>query len=132
MKIKNRLFPESGISLSNDFNHQLNTKDNMQKTIYLFAFLIAIFCLNVQSSYAHKTRDNFFPVVRTYTTPIFLTDDLAFSLMTDAGPRSYRVNGTLGFMLDQNNFFKISAEELWERLRFDFSCGKTHRWLHQF
>jgi len=85
-----------------------------------------------------KTRDNYFPVFSLVTTPVFVSQDAAFSLRLEAGAKSNRVNGTIGFFADDNNRFKISAEILSQKLHFKFSHrdreyneGARH-WLHQF
>lgn len=105
----------------------------MRKSICFFALMMAIVCFNLTATKAmagDKTRDNFFPVARLVTTPVLLSNDTAFSLLVEGGPRSYRFNGTLGFICDCNRF-KISAEHLTQRLHYNFDSGKTHRWMHQ-
>jgi len=82
--------------------------------------------------HGRKTRDNFFPVGRLVLDPVFLCENAGFSLLMEGGPRSYRFNGTLGFICECRNRFKISAEHLTQRLHYDFETGKTHRWMHQF
>ena len=85
-----------------------------------------------------KTRDNSFPVLSLVTTPVFIAEDAAFSLCLEAGAKSNRVNGTLGYFADENNRFKISAEYLSQKLRFKFDDRDRdyheglRRWLHQF
>jgi Putative Ig domain len=100
----------------------------MQRSLFLIAFLAALFCSNLQSSYlvSHES-DNFFPVARVVLTPVFLSQDAAASLLIEGGPRSYRINGTLGGFACNQHRFKVGGEFLSERLRFHFSERNRHR-----
>lgn len=104
----------------------------MRKPICFFAFLMAILCFNLTATkaIAGDKTNNCFPVARLVATPVFICDNAAFSLLVEGGPRSYRFNGTLGFINDCNRF-KLSAEHLSQRLGYRFDSGKTHRWMHQ-
>jgi hypothetical protein len=107
----------------------------MRKSICFFAFIMAILCFNLNTTKVvagdSKTKDNCFPVGRLVSTMTLLDNDTAFSFLVEGGPRSYRFNGTLGFICENQSRFKISAEHLSQRLRYDFESGKTHRWMHQ-
>src|ERR1700722_6001169 len=115
----------------------------MQRSLFLIAFLAALFCSNLQSSclIAHES-DNFYPVARVVLTPVFLSQDAAVSLLIEGGPRSYRFNGTLGVFACNQHRFKVGGEFLSERLRFKLHEGDghegegqkyhVHRWLNQW
>jgi hypothetical protein len=78
-----------------------------------------------------KSKGNFLPFVRLIGTPVFICEDSAVSLMAELGPRNYRVNATLGYISDDTNRFKVTIEHLSQRLKYNFSTGNVHRWMHQ-
>lgn len=78
-----------------------------------------------------KTTDNFFGYARLFTTPVFVCDNNAISLMAEVGPKNYRLNGTWGFICDQHHF-KIGAEYLWQKFHYKWITGKTERWDRQW
>jgi hypothetical protein len=97
-----------------------------------YAGLILSSCIISAKTYADgKTKDNDFFVGSLITTPIFLSDNTAFSLLVEGGSKSTRVNGTLGFIEDCNRF-KVSAEYLSQKLHYKFERGKIRHWMHQF
>lgn len=97
------------------------------------AGLFLLSCIVSNNTYANgKTKDNYFTVGSLSITPVFINNDTAFSLLVEAGSKSNRVNGTLGFISDQNNRFKVSAEYLSQDLHYEFKTGKVRKWMHQF
>jgi hypothetical protein len=97
-----------------------------------YAGLLLLSCIVSNNTYADKTKDNYFTVGSLSITPVFITNDAAFSLLVEAGSKSDRVNGTIGFIGDQCNRFKLSAEYLSQDLHYKFITGKVRRWMHQF
>ncbi len=96
-----------------------------------YAGLILSSCIFSNKIQAHeKTKDNYFFVAALNTTPIFLSNDTAFSLLLEAGSKSNRVSGTLGFIEDGHRF-KASAEYFSQKLHYKFQTGKVHHWMHQ-
>ena len=49
-----------------------------------------------------------------------------------AVPKSYRFNGTLGYIACQQHRFKVGGEYLAERLDFQFFHHHNHHWVHQW
>lgn len=80
----------------------------------------------------HATKNNFFPSVRFVVTPVFVSANSAISFLGEVGPRNWRANGTIGWIPCEQHRFKLSFENLSQRLKYNFSSGETHRWLHQF
>jgi|SRR5579885_791553 hypothetical protein len=70
------------------------------------------------------------PTVRLgYTSS--MTDTSAYSLAGEAGLRNFRIGGTLGWKLADNQRFKISAEYLWQKINFAFFSGDSEQWVNQ-
>lgn len=115
--------------------YQPKEKAHMRRSLFLLTLLTTVFCsmLSISSISADsKSKDNFFPVARVVLTPVFLGEDAAFSLLAEGGPRSYRFNGTLGFISCEQHRFKVGGEYLSQRLHYKFETGKEHRWMHQW
>lgn len=60
-----------------------------------------------------------------------VSDSAAYSLLGELGVRNYRAGGTLGWKLDDNQAFKVSAEYLWQRIKYAFFAGNELRWMGQ-
>lgn len=107
----------------------------MRKQLFLLSLLLFVASLNLCTAKGfarEKTKDNYFPIARLVTTPVFITEDASLSFLSEGGPRSYRINGTIGFIPDCQNRFKFSGEYLSEKLHFGFEDGRSHRWVHQY
>ena len=65
----------------------------------------------------------------TFTSPI--TDITAFSLSGEAGIKNFRVGGTLGWRIDDNQRLKFSADYLWQNITYPFFSGNTNQWVSQ-
>ena len=65
----------------------------------------------------------------TFTSPI--TDVTAFSLSGEAGIKNFRVGGTLGWRIDNNQRLKFSAEYLWQDITYSFFSGDSDQWVNQ-
>lgn len=81
----------------------------------------------------HKSQTtNFIAPVFDFTYAAQLTDNSAFSLLGEAGPKSYRFGGTIGFAGGKHRF-KFTGEQLGQDLQYQFSSsGKIRRWVHQY
>ncbi len=60
-----------------------------------------------------------------------LNNSTAYSLAGEAGIKNFRVGGTIGFKLAENQLFKISAEYLWQKITYAFFSGDTNQWVNQ-
>lgn len=70
------------------------------------------------------------PSVRgSLTTP--LADNVAYSLLGEAGLRNFRASSTLGFRLNPNHRLKFSVEYLWQEIGYAFFSGDTRQWVNQ-
>lgn len=78
-----------------------------------------------------KTDDTFLGYARFILTPIFVCDDAAISILGEAGPRNYRINGTWGTICD-NSRFKIGGEYLTQNINYNFPDGHHKHWRQQF
>lgn len=107
------------------------------------AFLLALLGLGLQAHSLNaqepplphgtgKTTDNFFGFARFVTTPVFVCENSAVSLLAEAGPKNYRVNGTWGFSCQNQQRFKIGAEYLVQKLHYNYGTGKVSHWTRQW
>lgn len=55
----------------------------------------------------------------------------AYSVLGEAGLKNFRLGGTLGWKLEQNQYAKISAEYLWQDVTYHFFSGNTDQWVQQ-
>jgi hypothetical protein len=107
----------------------------MRRSLLLLTFLMTVICSNfclMNISADGKSHETFFPVARVVLTPVFLSQDAAFSFLAEGGPRSYRFNGTLGYIACEQHRFKVGGEYLAQKLRYNFNTGKEHHWMHQW
>ena len=114
----------------------------MAKLLVKCAFFLALLGLGLQTQNLSaqepplphgtgKTTDNFFGYARLITTPVFVCENSAVSLLLEAGPKNYRANGTWGFSCDCQRF-KIGAEYLVQKLNYNYGTGKVSRWTRQW
>jgi hypothetical protein len=114
----------------------------MRKMFFLFACLIALISANLYpvKAVANGSDDNFFPVAQVVLTPVFLSEDAGFSALLEGGPRSYRFNGTLGYIACEQHRFKVGGEYLAQRFKFHHHRDDhdhddhrdNHHWVHQW
>ena len=60
-----------------------------------------------------------------------LSENMGLNVLGEYGDNQYRINGTLGFLLAAQTFFKISAEQLSQKLPFFFSSGSVDKQVKQ-
>jgi hypothetical protein len=65
----------------------------------------------------------------SFTSP--LSDLTAFSVLGEAGFRDFRVGATLAWRLDSNQRFKVSADYLWQEIKYGFITGISDQWKNQ-
>ncbi len=70
------------------------------------------------------------PTARVGFTSTF-DDYTAYSLAGEVGVKNYRVGGTIGWKLAQNQLFKVSAEYLWQKITYAFFSGDSGQWVDQ-
>lgn len=75
---------------------------------------------------------------RTFLGPIAhlgvvksITDNSAFALAGEAGPKNLRASGTIGWEFDYNQRMKATAEYLTQKLTYGFSTGQQSEWMGQ-
>ena len=102
------------------------------RILMLFILLMILPISNMQAESDHHTKDNNFYVGRFYLTPVFVAQNTALSLSGEGGPKSYRVDGTIGFIACERHRFKVGGEFLGEKLKFEFNNKTIHRWVQQY
>lgn len=60
-----------------------------------------------------------------------MNDYTAYSVLAEAGVKNFRAGGTLGWKLEQNQYLKVSAEYLWQNIKYNFLSGDTEQWVQQ-
>lgn len=98
----------------------------------VLAFVGTLMCLS--ASYAVPNHDHpttfLGPTLRgTYTDSY--NSFSAYSLSGEAGLKNFRVGGTLGWQLAENQRLKLSAEYLWQKITYPFFAGNTDQWVQQ-
>lgn len=95
----------------------------------IFAVCGTLLCFN--TAYASSNPTTFLgPTLKGgYTSTI--NNYTAYSVLGEAGLKNFRVGGTLGWKLEQNQYFKVSAEYLWQDITYNFFAGNTDQWVQQ-
>lgn len=97
--------------------------------------LATALCAAISSAYAEipntSSPSTFLgPVVKgSYTDRIY--DKSAYSVLGEVGPKNYRVGATLGFIVEDDNYLKFSAEYLGQKITYAFLTGDTNEWVFQ-
>ncbi|KAF3362340.1 Uncharacterized protein PHSC3_001169 [Chlamydiales bacterium STE3] len=105
----------------------------MLKKILLFFLLAHSLQGSQQSSQMLRgTENNPIPNIKFQLTPREVKENSAVSILGEGGRRNFRLNGTMGLLLDQKKRFKLSGEFLQQRLRYRYTLGKANRWVRQF
>lgn len=107
----------------------------MRNLAAMVVFVLS-FCTNVVSAACgdhgtHHTSNEFTQTLRLDLPPLILSDNSAASIFGELGRKNYRANGTYGFYFNPCSRFKITGEFLREKLGYNFSTGKVHKWLGQ-
>lgn len=88
---------------------------------------ILLNCCPIKAEPTAMTGPNF----RFVLAPAGLTARTGYSLMGEAGENTVRINGTIGCQLDPNQRLKLSVDQLYQKLSYQFNSGKIHRWVNQ-
>jgi len=106
----------------------------MRKILQFLAFFALLFSV-VQAENCHhhrgRSKHNYFPAFRFVGTPVFLESCTAVSFLGEVGDKNYRLNGTLGYIYQDQHRFKFSGEYLAQKFDYHFASGKVRRWMHQ-
>ncbi len=96
-------------------------------TITSFTILEAFSCHT--SGLNAKTM---FPTGRVQLNHDGFNEQFAAAFLGEIGPNNGRANGTIGIEIDPNNYLKVGAEYLNQKLRYQFHHGKTSQWMYQW
>lgn len=58
-------------------------------------------------------------------------NESAFSVAGEAAARNFRLSGTLGWKIGDNQRFKATAEYLWQKIAYGFFSGNSEYWAQQ-
>ena len=101
----------------------------MKKVISIvFTLIGALLYLN--TAYSSQPTTFLGPTIRTgYTNT--LTNTTAYSVAGEVGAKNYRVDGTLGWKIRNDQRLKITGEYLWQKITYNFFAGNTQQWVNQ-
>lgn len=57
--------------------------------------------------------------------------NISSSFGIEGGPRQYRGNATLGWILAENHRIKFTGEYLWQKIDYNFYSGIVRQWVNQ-
>lgn len=57
--------------------------------------------------------------------------NISSSFGVEGGPRQYRGNATLGWILAENHRIKFTGEYLWQKINYNFYSGIAQQWVNQ-
>ncbi|MGK5594225.1 MAG: Ig domain-containing protein [Parachlamydiaceae bacterium] len=104
----------------------------MKAIFRLFIFILFTTSIHLHGDNHGRTQNDLIPDFKFTLIPREVTESSAVSFLGEAGRRNFRFNGTFGFLLNQQNRFKVSGEYLQQKLGYRFSTGKANRWVRQF
>jgi hypothetical protein len=97
-----------------------------------------IFCIVCVSAAMATSIPNTSPNPKTFLGPTgslgvtkLITDNTAFSVAGELGPRDLRLGGTLGWDIDYYQRIKASGELLRQKITYSFFSGRAEPWLNQ-
>lgn len=61
-----------------------------------------------------------------------ITENTAYSVAGEAGPKNYRIGATYGWQIAEDQRFKMSADYLWQNITYSFFSGNTDQWVQQY
>ncbi len=101
---------------------------------FLKIWLVALMCTGNALQAAIPNTDNPTSFVgptgkAKYST--IITQNSAFSVLGEAGPRNYRLGGTLGWRIQENQRFKVSGDFLRQDIEYAFFSGNSREWVKQ-
>jgi len=71
------------------------------------------------------------PTLKGSYSAAAINDYTAYSVLGELGVKNYRVGGTLGWLLADNQRLKVSAEYLWQNINYAFFSGNSYQWVNQ-
>ena len=111
----------------------------LRKIVSWFLCLTTCYCTIVHQNSVYaancdhsrgSTDNELMPNAKLIFTP-GATEHISGSILGEVGRRNYRINGTLGFLIGNDNFLKFSGEYLTQKLGYRFSSGKVETWRNQ-
>lgn len=64
-----------------------------------------------------------------YASPI--NDTTAYYVAGEAGIKNFRIGGTIGLRIADNQRVKLSVEYLWQKINYPFFSGDREQWMQQ-
>src|SRR5262245_60733074 len=80
----------------------------------------------------NRTQNLLMPDIKFGITTGNIPNNCAFSLLGEAGRRNFRFSGTYGALLENGDRIKGTGEYLQQKLGYQFSDSKEHRWVRQY
>lgn len=80
----------------------------------------------------HNTDNTLGPNLKIISTPFRISDCSIFSLLAEGGLKNGRFGATFGYFVSPKIHFKISAEQLYQKINFSFNSGNSPHWISQY
>lgn len=87
--------------------------------------------LVLQGAYASGQPTTFLgPTLKgSFTRPV--EDNTAISIAGEAGIKNFRIGATAGWLLNEDQRLKFTAEYLWQKITYSFITGNQDKWVEQ-
>jgi len=98
----------------------------------IFSIISTLFGALVYLSIANASQPTTFlgPTIKGGYTNTF-TNTTAYSVAAEVGVKDYRVGGTLGWKIQDDQRLKITGEYLGQKINYNFFVGDTQQWVSQ-
>lgn len=100
----------------------------------LFSLLIAMlniaFAITTAPGVSTSANNFLGPTVNAHISQA-IGYNISSSFGVEGGPRQYRGNATLGWILAENHRIKFTGEYLWQKMDYNFYSGTVRQWISQ-
>lgn len=111
--------------------HQYHNIKKLSIFLILMINLITTAWADTLTSTSDNNTQNFLGGIFRGQFTNSLSTDAAASLGVEAGPRNYRVDGTVGFNLSNCQRLKLTGEYLRQDIDYSFATGVAREWMQQ-
>ncbi|HAU1410282.1 TPA: hypothetical protein JD758_002383 [Legionella pneumophila] len=100
---------------------------------YLIVFMMGITELSIAAigKIDVDQKTTFLGITPSLSITDYLSHTQAYSISVEGGSNNARINGTIGWLIKDTTFFKLSAEYLTQHLTYTFFSGSTKEWVSQ-
>jgi hypothetical protein len=103
----------------------------VMKKLFILALVFISTLLLYGAAYSNNNHTTFLGPTAAVGFTSALNDYTAYSVAGEAGLKNFRIGGTLGWKLAENQGFKVSGEYLWQKITYSFFSGNPDEWVQQ-